>query len=81
MEERVSMREEEVPLSPARVRREGESVVAGERQMERMGEGIWMLMGGIKKEETMGRPSNKSGWLQTLRSCMRTLMIPRKLPP
>mmetsp|Transcript_6011 Transcript_6011/g.16007 ORF Transcript_6011/g.16007 Transcript_6011/m.16007 type:complete len:220 (-) Transcript_6011:652-1311(-) len=34
----------------------------------------------MSKALMMVRPSNRSGWLHTLRSCIRTLMTPRKLP-
>mmetsp|Transcript_5822 Transcript_5822/g.23025 ORF Transcript_5822/g.23025 Transcript_5822/m.23025 type:complete len:309 (+) Transcript_5822:2704-3630(+) len=36
---------------------------------------------GMSKALTIARPSKRSGWLHTLRSCIRMLSTPRKLPP
>lgn len=35
--------------------------------------------GSMSSGDTMARPSKRSGWLQTLRSCMRQLIMPKKL--
>mmetsp|Transcript_16966 Transcript_16966/g.52600 ORF Transcript_16966/g.52600 Transcript_16966/m.52600 type:complete len:384 (-) Transcript_16966:2183-3334(-) len=44
-------------------------------------EGKCSCSAGISKALMMARPSKRSGWLHTLRSCMSTLSTPMKLPP
>mmetsp|Transcript_5382 Transcript_5382/g.14973 ORF Transcript_5382/g.14973 Transcript_5382/m.14973 type:complete len:217 (-) Transcript_5382:131-781(-) len=44
-------------------------------------EGSATRSGCRSKEDTIGRPANMSGWLHTLRSCMRTFIMPMKDPP
>jgi len=41
---------------------------------------VCMTSGCISCGDRIGRSSKRSGWLHTLRSCMRTFMMPRKEP-